>query len=178
MSPLGRFRRPLGQDFTSEIEHYVILKLQLANFRKKPSPLPPCMTFVSGKLPLLLRRAERRLLRFYFDGWERPYEGLLPGWQPDSGTFLLQGRSLVAGGYTCRSNEFDTDPKWGQIHYAFIHPESRGKGLYRNLFCELVNRAKSWGLDGVYLNSDRHLLPEVYLRWGAEPWKRIPKVGG
>ena len=39
----------------------------------------------------------------------------------------------------------------------------------------IVEKAKEWGLGGLVLNSDRHLLPEVYLRWGAEPWKRLPK---
>ncbi|MFX0206078.1 MAG: hypothetical protein ACFFDT_08820, partial [Candidatus Hodarchaeota archaeon] len=39
-----------------------------------------------------------------------------------------------------------------------------------------VNQAKSWNLEGVIISTDRYLLPEVYIRWGAIPWKEIIKV--
>ena len=45
----------------------------------------------------------------------------------------------------------------------------------RELGRTAVERAGSWGLEGLYLNSDRHMLPEVYERWGARPWRIITK---
>ena len=56
-----------------------------------------------------------------------------------------------------------------------VDPDYRGKGLYRLLFREAVRKAREWNLEGLYVNSDRHLLPEMYERWGAEPYRRIQK---
>ncbi len=81
----------------------------------------------------------------------------------------------MGGVFVCDRNEFDDDPRWGQVHYAFLRHDHRGRGLYSALFRRAVELAASWGLEGLVINSDREILPEVYLRWGAVFWKTIPR---
>lgn len=165
------------REFTAEIEEYVVLKLSLDDYRGGNRALPPGHHVIDPPPPRGTSRAERRLLKRYFRNWKAPFRGRLKGWRPDSPLLVQRAGTLIAGVYLVAANEFDEDPRWGQLHYAFMDPACKGQGIYSALFGAAVRRARAWGLEGLYLNSDRHLLPEVYLRWGAVPWRTIPKAG-
>jgi SAM-dependent methyltransferase len=89
---------------------------------------------------------------------------------------MLNGDQLVGGLYLCAEHEFEEGADWGQLHYFFVAEGEKGKGLHSLLVDEAVRRATSWGLRGLYVNTDRFGLPEVYQRWGAQLWKMIPKT--
>jgi len=162
--------------FIDEIDKYVVLKLVLSNFRDSKHPFPLDAFFLSEEIPVEIRQKEKQLLHFYFKHWKIPYYRKLPGWRNDSAIYLLWQNQLVCGVYLCDKNEFRNELGWGQLHYAYIDPKFKGKKLYSLVFKEAVKRAQSWGLIGIYLNSDRHFLPKVYERWGATRWKEIPKL--
>ncbi|HEX6883509.1 MAG TPA: GNAT family N-acetyltransferase [Planctomycetota bacterium] len=164
-----------SRDFTAEIDRYVVLKLDLSAYRGSGRLPPPGCRLADPERGRSVARAERRLLRRNFRHWKAAFRGRLRGWRPDSRLLVLREERLVAGVYLVAANEFDDDPRWGQLHYAFVDPACKGQGLYSHLFGAAVERARSWGLVGLYLNSDRHLLPEVYQRWGAVPWRTLPK---
>ena len=163
------------REFTAEIDEYVVLKLLLSEFRDSGRPFPEGFEAADPALKLRLAGQERRLLKRYFRNWKSPYRGRLAGWREDSPLFVVRQGRLVAGVYLCSANEFDDDPAWGQLHYAFMDPSCQGQGIYSANFRRAVERAASWGLKGLYLNSDRHQLPQVYERWGAVHWKTIKK---
>jgi len=163
------------KEFTAEIEQYVVLKLTLAEYKDSERKLPEGCVLADAAQRSSASGAERRLLKRYFRNWKAPYRGRLKGWRPDSPLLVLRDGRLIAGVYLVTANEFDADPRWGQVHYAFMDPSCKGQGIYSALFRAVVQRAREWGLTGLYLNSDRHMLPEVYLRWGAQPWKTLPK---
>ncbi|MEM3434418.1 MAG: GNAT family N-acetyltransferase, partial [Candidatus Methanomethyliaceae archaeon] len=162
--------------FADEINEYIVLKLVLSDYRGTNRPMPPEAEVAHPNIRPKVRKDEKRLLRLYFRNWKAPYYGRLPGWRDDSPVYILWNGQLACGVYLCDKNEFDNDNGWGQLHYAFVDPRFKGKGLYSLAFKEAVYRAQSWGLKGLYLNSDRHLLPEIYERWGAVFWKKIPKL--
>jgi len=162
-------------EFTSPIDEYIVLKLNLADYKPTSRALGEEYRIYGAEVRPRIRKDERRLLARYFENWSGPYKGTLKGWHRDSPMYVLHGDRLVAGVYLCSQNEFDEGERWGQLHYAFIHPAHKGKGIYSVLFREAVGKAKSWNLQGLILNSDRHLLPDVYLRWGAVHWKKFPK---
>ncbi len=166
------------REFTAELDEYVVLKLRLTEYRGSERALPPDCELADPALRPRWAGQERRLLKRYFRNWKSPHRGRLAGWRADSPLLVLRAGRLVAGVYLCGANEFDSDPGWGQLHYAFMDPACRGLGIYSVLFREAVQRARAWGLQGLYLNSDRHQLPEVYQRWGATPWKKIAKAPG
>jgi len=162
-------------EFTSPIDEYIVLKLSLSDYKPSTRLLDSRYRICGFETRDQLRKQERKLLARYFENWSGPYEGTLKGWRKDSPIYVLHDNTLVAGVYLCSENEFDEGESWGQVHYAFIHPSHKGQGVYSVLFKEVVEKAKTWNLEGLILNSDRHLLPDVYLRWGATPWKRIEK---
>jgi len=163
------------KDFCAEIDEYIVLKLVLAEYKGSQRSLLPGFELADLSTRSTIRESEKSLLKLYFRNWEAPYYGRLKGWRDESPIFVLKGARLVGGIYLCSKNEFDEDPKWGQLHYAFMDPEFKGLGIYSVIFRTAVTRAQSWGLEGVYLNSDRHILPEVYERWGAVYWKKLKK---
>ena len=163
------------EHFTSLIDEYVVLKMLLSDYKRTTRALPQGYRISGPEARNSVREEEAALLADNFEHWSGPYEGTLKGWREDTPIYVVYHDNLVAGVYLCAQNEFDEDERWGQVHYAFMHPEHRGKGLYSVLFARVVEKAREWGLEGLILNSDRHLLPDVYLRWGAKPWKRIPK---
>ena len=163
------------REFTAQIEEYVVLKLVLTEFRGQERPFPAGYELADPAVRERVRGQERRLLKRYFRNWKAPHRGRLRGWRSASPLLVLRAGRLVAGVYLCAANEFDADPRWGQLHYAFMDPACKGQGLYSVLFRAAVERATSWGLTGLYLNSDRHQLPQVYERWGAVHWRTIPK---
>lgn len=163
------------QHFTEEIDVYTVLILKLSDYMDSQRPLPDGFQLARPDQYQALRRQEKHALQQIFDDWDIPYCHKMPGWRSDSSIFLISGDQLVGGLYLCGQNEFHESPQFGQLHYAFLLPKFQGLGLYRSLFREAVNRATVWGLTHVYLNSDRYLLPEVYVRWGAQPYKKISK---
>ena len=162
-------------DFCNEINKYIVLRLFLVNYKQSKRQLAKEYEVKGGEIRNEVRTKEQLLLKKYFKNWSIPYEGKLKGWSEDSPTYITYNNNLVAGVYFCDKNEFDDNNLWGQVHYAFIDPQFKGKGLYSVLFREVVDKAKKMNLEGLYLNSDRHILPEVYIKWGAKPWKKIKK---
>lgn len=159
--------------FTQEVDTYTILTLRLEDYKTSKRQLPAGFK-LSGRLDQL-RTQEKRLLQELFEDWRVPFSNRLPGFREDSPIFVVQGEQLVGGAFVCDKNEFDADPSRGQLHYAFIDPTFQGMGIYSVIFREAVNRALGWGLQELYLNSDRYMLPEVYLRWGARSWRVVRK---
>jgi SAM-dependent methyltransferase len=162
-------------EFSELIDEYVVFKLELSSYQGTRRSLPSEARFAPPEIRDEIREDEKRLLQLYFQVWEKPFEGQLPGWREDSPIYLLWNEKLICGVYLCEKNEFNDENFWGQLHYTFMDPQFRGRGLYSVVFHEAVQRAKIWGLKGLYLNTDRYLLPMMYERWGATFWKRIPK---
>lgn len=162
--------------FSQQTENYYVLKLELKDYKGTPRSLPHNAEIAQPIIRNMIRRDEKRLLKSYFRNWRAPYYGRLVGWRDDSPIHIVIKGKLVCGVYLCNRNEFDNDPDWGQLHYPFVDRRQKGKGLYSNVFGELVRRAKSWGLKGIYINTDRYEHPEMYERWGAVHWKVIPKT--
>jgi len=161
--------------FCSELDKYIVLKLSLDNYKYMPHSLEKGFEIAGAEIKPKIRKDEKRMLKSYFQNWTAPFYGNLKGWRKNSPIYLLKHGYLVGGLYVCGRNEFDDDEQWGQLHYFFVDPKFRGKGYHNLLFSEGVRRAQSWGLQGVYINTDRYGLPKVYKRWGAVFWKEIPK---
>jgi GNAT superfamily N-acetyltransferase len=162
-------------EFTALVDEYVVVRLALADYRGSDRPFPQGYELADPTTYARTRRAQKRFLKQHFRHWKAPYRGRLNGWRDDSPVHVLHEGRLVGGVYLCDRNEFDDDPGWGQLHYAFMDASCQGQGIYSRMFNEVVKRARSWGLEGLYLNSDRNLLPEVYERWGGVRWKTIRK---
>ncbi len=161
--------------FTAEIDEYIVLTLQLEAYKKSSRELPVGYTLLpEGSDVTPFREREQRLLRHYFVAWRKPVKGTLAGFNRNSPIFVVHGSQLIAGVYLCNKNEFGWNG-WGQLHYAFIDPAHGGKGIYSVIFREAVERAQRWKLIGLVLNSDRHLLPDIYERWGAIRYRVIRK---
>ncbi len=140
----------------------------------EPSPLPEGFSFID-EVP---RSVERELLSSEFPNWRTPYERRFPGAREDSLVAVAKGDLVVGLIYLVADNEIDwmlrnwggADldlPNYGQIHYAVIRPEFRGRGLLGVMVTRLFERATSWGLAGVVLMTNREGLPEVHIRVGA-----------
>jgi GNAT superfamily N-acetyltransferase len=153
--------------FTDEVEDYTILKLDLADYPGTTRRLPEGFRIAGPEVRPAVRARERSLIESHFLSWAAPYFGELSGWRAESPLYLLDKDFLVAGVYLCALNEYG-EPGVGQLHYAYMDPAYRGRGLYSSLFAEAVARARNWGLRGLYLNSDRFMLPDVYLRWPTD----------
>ncbi len=161
--------------FSEMTNEYIVLRLLLADYRGTRRPLLPGQEVIHSSSAAKIRNEEARLLKSCFANWNAPYSGQLPGWRRDSGLYMLWDGKLVGGLYLCDRNEFNYGERWGQLHYFFVDPSYRRRGIHSVLFDEAVRLAKSWGVEGVMINTDRQGLPEVYKRWGAEMWKSIPK---
>jgi GT2 family glycosyltransferase/GNAT superfamily N-acetyltransferase len=164
--------------FVEELDEYLLLKLTLDDYIPSTRALPPGYKLADASIRPRIRQQERKCLQYYFPDWDIPYCGKFPGWREDSPIYVLHGGELVAGVYLCDRNAFDDDPLCGQLHYNFVSPQHRGCGIYSVVFREVVSRARAWGLQALYVNTDRYLLPEVYIRWGAVPVTKIRKQRG
>ena len=162
--------------FDEETDAYVVLKLLLSDYKETERSMPAEGAITSPPLRSQARRHEKQLLKSNFRHWKVPYTASLPGWRDDSPIYMTWGDQLAGGIYLCDGNEFDGREGWGQLHYFFVDPALRGRGLHSLLFQKAIHRARSWGLDGVYISTDRRGLPEVYQRWGARYWLTIPKI--
>jgi len=161
--------------FTAEIDEYTILTLNLKDYRGTPRTLPKAYSIVlAGKERAIYRAKEKALLRKYFVAWKKAFHGTLPGFRNDSAIFVTFNNELISGYYLCDQNELGKE-SWGQLHYSFVDPDHGGKGIHSVIFNEAVKRAKEWRLKGLVINTDRLMLPEVYMRWGAVPYKKIKK---
>jgi GNAT superfamily N-acetyltransferase len=156
--------------FTDEVDDYTILKLDLADYPGTTRQLADGYRIAGPEVRPAVRARERSLIRSHFLSWASPYFGELRGWRDDSPLYLLHKDVLIGGIYVCALNQYGEEGV-GQLHYAYMDPAYRGKGLYSSLFALAVARARAWGLRGLYLNSDRFMLPDVYLRWGAKPYR-------
>ncbi len=162
--------------FGDILDKYVVLKLPLNRYKGKSRNLEIDYQIVGSEVRERIKKDEKRLLKLYFRQWLAPYSGNLKGWRSDSPIYVLYQQRLVSGIYLCSQNEFNDDTSWGQLHYFFTEPAFKKKGLHSILVKQAIDRAKSWNLQGVIINTDRHLLTDVYMRWGAIPWKKIQKV--
>lgn len=162
-------------NFTTEIDKYIILTLALKDYKPSKRSLPEGYTLLpSGADYSPYRDQEKELLQHYFVVWKKPFGKKLNGFRKDSPVLVAYGDKLVAGVYLCDRNELGR-AHWGQLHYAFINPSHKGKGLYSIIFREAIERARRWNIEGLVLNSDRFMLPEVYMRWGAIQLKTVKK---
>lgn len=159
--------------FSDEIDCYYVSKLELCDFRSSNHILPTEYRLAQSTRD---RMREQFGLQQYFRNWQIASERKMTGWRDDGVVYLEHDTDgLVGGVYLADRNEFDV-PDWGQVHYAWILATHRGKGLYTAMFETVITRARSWGLKGVFLNSDREELPAVYISWGAKPWKQVKKA--
>lgn len=163
-------------NFCNILDKYVVLKLPLNRYRGTNHTLESDFQIASSEVREKIRNDEKRLLKLYFYYWQAPYHGNLKGWRNESPIYILHQGSLVSGIYLCDQNEFNECGNWGQLHYFFTEPAFKRKGLHSVLFKHAIERAKSWNLEGLIINTDRCLLPDVYVRWGAISWKEIKKV--
>ncbi len=165
--------------FSRVRDEYVILKLPLESYRESTRSLPPGYSLGPSALNTAQRERERQLLELNFPGhWRGVFSRRTAGWRPDTPVYVLKGDDLVGGLYVCAEHEFDEGSDWGQLHYFFVAEDEKGKGLHSILAAEAIRRTRAWGLRGVFINTDRFGLPEVYQRWGATLWKVIPKANG
>ncbi len=164
------------KEFGDVLDKYVVLKLPISRYKGTDRNLGSDFRIVGSEAREQIRKDEERLLRLYFRHWQAPYSGNLKGWRNDSPIYVLHRGILVSGMYLCDQSEFDEAENWGQLHYFFTEPAFKKRGLHSILVKHAIDRAKSWNLRGVIINTDRRSLPEVYVRWGAIPWKEIQKV--
>jgi GNAT superfamily N-acetyltransferase len=161
--------------FSEETDLYQVVVLDINDYQPLGRSLPEGFAIQSSDLPSELRQQERQILRGLFADWQLPYCGRLTGWRSESRLYLICGDQLAGGVYLCDRNEFDECDTHGQLHYPFMAPHFQGRGLHAFVFASLVQRAAAWGLTHIYINSDRRHLPEVYVRWGAKPYRQIAK---
>lgn len=166
----------MSMKFGDELDKHVVLKLPLDKYKGTTRTLEAGFEIVGSEVRERIRRDEKRLLKLYFHNWVAPYYGNLKGWRDESPIYVLYQGRLVSGLYLCDQNEFDEGRSWGQLHYFFTDPAFKRRGLHSILFREAMNRTKSWNLQGVIINTDRYLLPKVYVDWGAIPWEEVKKV--
>ncbi len=161
--------------FTEELDRYTVLRLKLDEYKDSQRSLPAGLHLLDPAKRETVRAQEKELLQRVFEDWNIPYFGKLRGWRADSPVLIVRGDRLIGGVYLCDKNEFDKIPSRGQLHYFFMHPDFRASGIHSVNVREAIHRARAWGLQEIYVNTDRHLLSEAYIRWGAKPVRQIIK---
>lgn len=149
----GPYFRTLG--------HYCILKLDTPDFPPQ-RPLPAGYAYTDR----IDRAVEIELLRGEFPGWRHPVERDMPGTRPDSVVAVLHGTDPVAVCYVCEENQLGIRG-YGELHYAAVRADHRGRGLWRAMITELFRHAERWGVAGVIFVTDRAGPIEMYRRLGA-----------
>lgn len=157
------------------LNKYIVLSLPINHYNGTSHTLESDFQIAGAEVREIIKKDEKRLLRLYFDRWDLPFSGKLNGWRNDSPIYILHNSILVSGIYLCDNNEFNEGNNWGQLHYFYTDPAYKKKGFHSILVQHAINRAKSWNLQGVFINTDRYLLADVYMRWGAVIWKEIKK---
>lgn len=163
------------RNFGDILDKYVVLKLPLNQYIGTTHNLGSDFQIAGAEVRERIRNDEKRFLSLYFKNWFMPYNCKLKGWRDNSPLYILHNGILISGIYLCDKNEFNEGQNWGQLHYFYTDPTYKKKGLHRKLIEHAIVRAKSWNLQGLIINTDRYLLPEVYMRWGAVPWKEVKK---
>jgi GNAT superfamily N-acetyltransferase len=161
--------------FGDILNKYIVLSLHVNHYQGTAHTLESDFQIAGSEVREIIKKDEERLLRQYFNRWDLPFSGKLNGWRNDSPIYILHNSVLVSGIYLCDNNEFNEGDNWGQLHYFYTDQAYKKKGLHSILFQHAINRAKLWNLQGVFINTDRHLLADVYTRWGAMVWKEIKK---
>jgi len=161
-------------EFSAVTDRYIVLKMPVDRYTGTDRVLKDSLVFAGDEMREKIRKEEKRLLKLNFKVWKVPYYRRLPGWRTDTPIYVLHNNRLVGGVYICDRNQFE-EPEWGQLHYCYIAPAYKGKGIYSVMFKEAILKIVSWGLDGLVLNTDRFLHQELYEKWGAAVWKTIDK---
>jgi hypothetical protein len=120
---------------------------------------------------------ERELLRSEFEHWEIPFRRRFPGARADSLIAIASDAEVVGITYLGDRNELGLDG-FGQAHYSVLRPDFRGRGISGPRYGRLLQRASSWGLDGIVIAVERAGLPALYERWGALVVGAVPRDGG
>ena len=165
-----------------EFIEYVVLKIPVDKYRVTNRALEKGFRVAGFEAREKIKKTEKRLLKSTYIYWKLPYLGKIKGWKEDSPVYILYKDELAGAVYVCDQNQFDED-NWGQLHYAFMEPSFKKKGLYSIMFREAVFKTRQWGLEGMILNipitpkKGENLTPKLvidaYLRWGAVPWKNV-----
>jgi GNAT superfamily N-acetyltransferase len=164
------------KDFTAVLNEYVILYLDINDYKPTKTGLPEGLNIEYGEpSDEGFKNQYQRLLKNDFICWKNPYYGKLKGYRKDSLIRVMKDKELIAGGLLCAGNQFDDETEQGEFHYVFVASEFRGRGVYSYLFNVAVERAKEWGLKGLYFDTDRKGLPDIKRRWGFKDLQVIKK---
>jgi GNAT superfamily N-acetyltransferase len=87
--------------------------------------------------------------------------------RPDSRVAVAHGDDVVAVCYVTERNQHGLHG-YGELHYAAVRDDHRGKGLWGAMITELFARSATWGVVGVIFVTDRTGPIEMYLRMGAQ----------
>lgn len=161
--------------YPDEIDEYVVLKLSFDQYSGTSRDLGEEYEIAGHEVKSKVYSKEKSLLRSNFITWAKPYFGDLKGWEENSPIYMLCRSKLVGGVYLCSASEY-ADEEWGELQYAYVDPEYKGRGIYSVLFNEAVERARQWGLTGFILKTDRNNAIQLYIKWGAELVERESKV--
>lgn len=160
--------------FSDIIDRYTVMKMPVNGYAGTEWAWPEDICVAGAEVRKQICKQEKKNLKRNFKAWKSPFYGRLPGWRQDTPMYVVRGDCLAGGAYVCDENEFG-EPGWGQMHYNYIVPDYRGRGLFSLLFKEVMAKAVAWDLDGIMINTDRFLHPDIYQRWGAVVWKTIAK---
>lgn len=173
---------PRGPKPTTVVDHYTLLRFDLSRLAEPPSrPNLPAPYRFATTMP---RDDEERLLREGFPErlptqhqyeWELPFSRQLPGLREDSMLAVLDRTHGVAIAFLVDVNECE-QPGYAQGHYLCVDPRHRGRQLFNLIWQEALYRLDRWGLQGMFLTTDRRGHPRVYQRWGAELISVRPRV--
>lgn len=151
------------------LDHYKILKLNREDYPGR-TPLPDGYEYAND----VDDAVAESLLRPEFPGWRQPVARGMPGFREDSVVAVRAGEDTVAVCYVCDRNQLGLTG-YGELHYAAVRPDHRGRGLWRAMITELFDRADRWGVAGVMFVTDRAGPIEMYLRLGADELAIRPK---
>jgi GNAT superfamily N-acetyltransferase len=168
---------------SEKFNHFFVLKIPVERYRESPRTMEEGFWVAGSEVKPKIQKAEKRLLKSLYRNWKLPYFGKIIGWREDSPIYILYNGQLAGAVYVCDQNQFGED-NWGELHYAFMEPSFKNKGLYSIMFREAVFKTRRWGLKGMILTiienpTEANLTPKLvidaYLRWGAVPWKTVKR---
>jgi len=141
-------------------------KMQLFSLARKDwtndQELPEGYSFIWAKD--IDREAEKKLLQSEFPHWEIPFHRRMPGLEERAVYCVGYEGKVVALAYGCTENDMGI-PNYGQIHYAVVHPDHRGKKLLAAMVTEMFRRGPEF--EGGVFEVDRSGHQQMYERWGG-----------
>lgn len=159
--------------YFDRLDHYELLKLDTEGF-PAPRELPAGYEWAED----IGVEAERALLDPVFPGSHNATERRLAGWRDDTVVAITHDGQPVGVCYVCGDNQLGL-PGYGELHYAAVLDEHKGKGLWGAMIREMLRRAQAWGdVSGVIFVTDRKGPIEMYLRMGAQRIGTRPKGDG